>query len=94
MKISDDAKEYIRKKGGFIYIKYYDIKNCCIELNLTPGVFIGIPFNLKKYYVIEIDRIKVYVDNMIYKKELEDLTIELKNFFGIKYLVVNGWKLL
>ncbi|MGB9780588.1 MAG: CC/Se motif family (seleno)protein [Caldanaerobacter sp.] len=94
LKITDAAKEYILKKGGNIYIKYHDIRNSCIEPNLTPEVFIGIPSNPEKYYVIGVDKINVYVDGIIYEQELENLTIELKSFLGIKYLVVSGWKVI
>ncbi|EIW00845.1 hypothetical protein SAMN04244560_00813 [Thermoanaerobacter thermohydrosulfuricus] len=94
LKITKAAKEYILKKGGNIYIKYHDIQNCCIEPNLTPEIFIGIPKNQEKYYIVGVDRINVYVDKIIYERELENLTIELKSILGIKYLAINGWKVI
>lgn len=94
MKITNTAKEYILKKGGNIYIKYHSIQNCCIEPNLTPEVSIGIPKNQEKYYIVGIDKINIYVDKIIYERELENLSIELKSVFGIKYLAINGWKVI
>ncbi|AIS52068.1 hypothetical protein TKV_c08880 [Thermoanaerobacter kivui] len=94
LKITKAAKEYILKKGGNVYIKYHDIQNCCIEPNLTPEVFIGIPRNKEKYYILSVDSINIYVDRIIYEREIEEVIIDLKNIFGIKYLVIDGWKVI
>lgn len=90
MKITELAKEFIIKEGGNIYIKDQDIANCCIEANFAPELSIGIPKNKQDYYLLEIDSINVYVDKNIFKTE--NLTIDLKKFLGIKYLVIDGWK--
>lgn len=90
MKLTEDAKKYIAKKGGNIYIKYHNIQNCCIDANFTPEIAIGMPKNKDRYYLVSFGSANVYIDRIIYNTE--DLTIDTKNILGIKYLVIDGWK--
>lgn len=90
MKMTEKAEEYILKKGGNIYLKYHNIKNCCIDANFTPEIVIGIPKDKTKYYLVNFGSANVYIDRLIYKTE--NLTIDTKSIFGVKYLVIDGWK--
>lgn len=91
LKITKTAKEFIEKKGGSVYIKNHDIINSCIEANFKPEIVFGIPKNVNKYYLLNIESINIYINKSIC--QIECLTIDLKKFLGIKYLVINGWKI-
>lgn len=91
MHISSEAKEYIKRKGGSIYLKYPNIKGCCIEANYEPIIYMGIPADKNNYRALEFDDVVIYLDKNI--RSTENLFLELKGFLGYKYLILKGWKI-
>jgi len=92
MHISEDAREYIKRKGGSIYLKLPNIKGCCIEANYEPIVYVGVPADKNNYRILEFEDIVVYLDKNMGKTD--NLSLELKSFLGYKYLTLKGWRII
>ncbi|AEF93842.1 hypothetical protein Desca_0966 [Desulfotomaculum nigrificans CO-1-SRB] len=90
--IEDAAKDFINSKGGVVTVSSPNVgKLCCGHVNFAPEVKIGPPTDPENYYLGEFNGITVYQHKDI--KPTSNLSIGLAKVLGIKYLVVNGWKL-
>jgi len=92
IQIEEEAKEFIKNKRGVVTVSAAGTgKLCCGKINFAPEVRLGQPLDPENYHQGTVDGIVIYQH-----KDLNpppDLSIGLASAFGIKYLVIYGWKL-
>ncbi len=93
LRMSDAAKEYILAKKKPVYV----IQNgptglCCGSVDFGPSVYLGNPPMEQEYTINDIDGIVVYLPQDFYTNV--PLTIEVRSFFTIKSLYIEGWKVI
>ncbi|MDD4600120.1 hypothetical protein SDC9_20942 [bioreactor metagenome] len=91
--ISQEAREYILRKGGAVHLfEAGPVSMCCGQVDLGPSVQLGEPKNVEAYKLQEMAGIKLYLPFGFYTNN--EVTINLRITFGVKSLYLQGWKLL
>lgn len=91
--ISEEAREYITRKGGVIHLVVYGRSSlCCGKVGFPPSVEIGVPKNEADYELQNSNGIGFYVAKGCSLPNT--LTIGLHRTFGISSLHIEGWKLI
>ncbi len=91
--VTDNARDYIRGKGGRIYL--LDTKPvglCCGRVAFEPPLTIGVPEKQEGYDRDVINEIQVFIPKRF--SVPFPLTIDVKKQFGRKTLRLNGWRLI
>lgn len=65
VKITPEAEEYIRQKGGAAVIILGSMGGCCGSLAPLPNIHLSSPNDLALYNLQNIGDIKLFVDNRI-----------------------------
>lgn len=92
--IEDKAKKFIRKKSkeNAVKVDMFEANTCWVPIS-EPSVEVGKPKVVEEYEIYDIDDIRVY-----YKKEFaiisKEMKIVLDSYFGLKYLKIDGYKLI
>jgi hypothetical protein len=90
--ITDEARDYLLKKGGTVHLSSTRHANLCRgRINFGPSVRLGVPKNVRDYNMCIINQIKVYRLNGF--ESPFPLTISVHNLFGLMMLNLTGWKL-
>lgn len=88
---TEKARALAREKNKPVYLEMSPtIKECCFSLRESPAVHFGEPRDKSLYHLRAIEGLEVYVP-----KELPDipLRVNVRNIFGWRSLVVEGWRL-
>jgi hypothetical protein len=89
--VTDRAKEYLKRKGGDMYIaESRNTSICCGRINFGPAVHRGTPVNLKDFSKTVINGINVYLPNKF--ESPFPLTVDVRRFLFIRSLYLEGWK--
>jgi hypothetical protein len=88
--ITPDAIELIQKKAAPIFLELPKlITNCCFDLQECPSVRTGEPRNIGHYEKKIIQDVTVFIPIRLPQFPL---TIKVRSVFGIKSLIVDGWR--
>jgi hypothetical protein len=89
--VTDNAREYLKRKGGNIYIvESSNTSMCCGEVNFGPTVHRGTPVNIKDFTKTVINEITIYLPNKF--ESPFPLTVDIRKFLFITSLYLDGWK--
>ena len=90
LKFSEDALALVGEKNSPLFIDLpRTISNCCFEITECPAVNFGEPRQLDQYTRKTIQGAVVYVPSCI--PDSAPLVIRIRNLFGFKRLVIDGW---
>jgi hypothetical protein len=88
--ITPEALELIQRQVKPIFLELPKlISSCCFDFQEGPSVRAGEPRDLQDYEKRIIQNVTVFVPCRLPKIPL---TIDVRSFFGIKSLVVDGWR--
>lgn len=94
IKITDKAKNYLKKKGKLhvvIEIPEHRLSSESVVVPV-PEIFAKLPNNPENFQKVTIDGIDVYVSNSVIVPK-NGVVIDLDSFLGIKILNLLGFKL-
>ncbi len=93
LSISPKAVRYILAKGRPVYLQNNPMSSsCCISLQEAPSPHFGRPADERQYVEQEIQGITCFLPRDF--PEDHELTLTLRNFLGLRWLDLDGWKLL
>lgn len=93
IRVDEEAKEFIRKRGGVALVGP-PVKAClcCGRVSLAPDIKLAEPPGGQDYLLDEFEGIKVYRHRDVTLSP--GLSIGLAGFWGFKHLVLNGWRII
>lgn len=86
--IEKQAYEFIKKKGGNIYIYTNSIRGCCggqTTVDMYPEIDLGKPSenDIDHYEKIKYQDVTIYIHQKVNKKMIKDQKIVLKKALGM-----------
>ncbi len=91
--ISEDALALIATKKAPLLIGIpHPVRSCCFDMTECPSVGFGEPRDPAAYTRQTIQGVEVYVPGSL--PEDSALVVRVRNFFGFKQLVIDGWGVL
>lgn len=88
--LTDSALAYIQSRNQAIFLELPIVIQGDITICESPAVRWGKPSDDRKYQLLQIQGVEVYVP---YELPKIPLKITLSRFFWLKWLVVEGWAL-
>lgn len=89
---SDDALALIAERKQPVLIDVPQrVESCCLEITPCPSVRFGTPRQDGQHALVRIQGADVFVPNDL--PSTQELSIRARKLFGLKYLFIDGWKL-
>lgn len=90
--LSDDVLALIAARRQPVLIDVPQcVEGCCLEITPCPSVRFGTPRTHDQHTLVRIQGADVFVPHDL--PRTQPLAIRLRTFLGLKFLFLDGWKL-
>ena len=90
--LSEDALAMIAEHKQPVFIDVpRSVEGCCLEITPCPSVRFGTPRNSEQHTLTRIQGAEVFVPHDL--PRTQNLSIRARKLFGLKFLFIDGWKL-